>query len=62
VSCCGQRAASKGFIMFIGLAVLLLIIWVVCFLVLHITAFAIHILIILAVIAFIAHFFRGRAA
>ena len=48
--------------MFIGLAVLLLIVWVVCFLVLHISAFAIHLLIIFAVISFIFHFIRGRTA
>lgn len=46
--------------MFIGLAVILLIIWLICFLGLHITAFAIHLLIIFAVISFIFHFIRGR--
>ena len=48
--------------MFIGLAVLLLIVWIVCFLVLHITVFAIHLLIIFAVISFIFHFIRRRSA
>ena len=48
--------------MFIGLAVTLLVIWVVCFAVFHITAFAIHLLIIFAIISFIFHFIRGRTA
>ena len=46
--------------MFLILALALLVIWIVCFLALHITAFAIHILIILAIISFIFHFLRGR--
>ncbi len=48
--------------MFIGLGVTLLIIWVLCFLVFHISAFAIHLLILFAVISFIFHFIRGRTA
>lgn len=48
--------------MFIGLAVILLVIWILCFFVFHITAFAIHLLIIFAVISFIFHFIRGRTA
>lgn len=45
--------------MLLLLAIVLLVIWLICFLALHITAFAIHILIILAVISFIFHFLRG---
>jgi hypothetical protein len=47
--------------MLIGLAIVLFVIWVLCLLVFKITAAAIHLLIIIAVIAFIVHFVRGRA-
>ncbi len=44
------------------LALILVVLWLLGFLVVHITSAAIHILLILAVIALIAHFFRGRGA
>jgi hypothetical protein len=47
--------------MFIGLALVLFIIWVLCLLVFKITAGAIHLLVVIAIIAFIVHFVRGRA-
>lgn len=46
--------------MFIALAVLLLLAWIFGFVVFHVTAFFIHILLILAIIAFVAHFLRPR--
>ena len=46
--------------MWIGIAILLAICWVVAFFVLHLTSFLIYILIIVAVIALIYHFIRGR--
>ncbi len=48
--------------MYLGLGVLLLLLWLGGFLVFHITAFAIHILLILAVISVIFHFIRGTAS
>ena len=48
--------------MFLAVAILLAILWVVLFFAVHITSFAIHILIILAVISLIAHLFTGRKA
>lgn len=48
--------------MFIGLAILLAILWVIFFFAVHVTSFFIHILIILAVISLIVHFFTGRRA
>ncbi len=48
--------------MLLLLAVLLLIGWVMGFAVFHVTAFAIHILIIAAVIAFVLHFVRGAGS
>lgn len=45
--------------MLLGLAVLLVIAWILGFIVFHVTAFAIHILLIIAFIALILHFVRG---
>jgi hypothetical protein len=48
--------------MFLAVAIILAIIWVVLFFALHLTSFFIHIIIILAVISLIAHLFTGRKA
>jgi len=48
--------------MLIGLAVTLFIIWIISFVVLHVTGFLIHLLLIFAVIVIIVHFFRGKRA
>ena len=48
--------------MFLGLALVFFVIWVLCLLVFKVTAAAIHVLVIIAVIAFIVHFVRGRSA
>jgi len=48
--------------MFLGLAILLVLLWLGGFFVLHITSFFIHVLIILAVISLIAHLFTGKSA
>lgn len=45
--------------MLLILAVVLFLAWIFGFLVFHVTAFVIHILLILAVIAIIFHFIRG---
>jgi hypothetical protein len=46
--------------MLLAVAIILAILWLVLFFALHITSFAIHIIIILAVISLIAHLFTGR--
>jgi hypothetical protein len=46
--------------MFLGLALLLVLLWLGGFFVMHISSFFIHILLILAVISLIAHLFRGN--
>ena len=46
--------------MFIVLAVLLAIAWVLGFTVMKVSAFAIHVLLALAVVSVILHFIRGR--
>lgn len=48
--------------MFLGLGVLFLLLWLGGFLVFHVSAFAIHILLVLAVISVIFHFMRGSAS
>jgi hypothetical protein len=48
--------------MFLGLGLILLLLWLGGFFVFHISAFFIHILLILAVISVIFHFMRGGAA
>jgi hypothetical protein len=44
--------------MWLALAIILLLLWVGGFLVFHIAAFAIHILIIVAIVAFAIHIIR----
>jgi hypothetical protein len=46
--------------MFLILAVVLVLLWVGSFTVLHVTAFAIHLLLIFAVISIVMHFISGR--
>lgn len=48
--------------MLLALFAVLLVIWLLGFTAFHIAGGAIHLLLILAVIALIAHFFRGRSA
>jgi hypothetical protein len=40
----------------------LLVAWLLGFLAFHVTVGSIHLLLLLALISFIAHFFRGRSA
>ncbi len=46
--------------MFVALALILVLAWILGFTVLHVSSAAIHLLIILAIISVVAHFFRGR--
>jgi hypothetical protein len=43
----------------LGLGIILLVVWALCFLAFHVTAGVIHLLIILGIIAIIVHFVRG---
>jgi Family of unknown function (DUF5670) len=47
---------------FLGLGLLLLLLWLGGFFVFHVSAFFIHILLILAVVSVIFHFLRGSAS
>ena len=48
--------------MLLGLFVFFCILWVVGFVIFHVAAAFIHILLIIAVVVLIAHFFKGRQA
>jgi hypothetical protein len=48
--------------MWLWLAIILVLLWVGGFLVFHIAAFALHILLIVAVVAIVIHLFSGRKA
>jgi hypothetical protein len=48
--------------MFIGLFLILLILWIVGFTTMHVASFAIHLLLIGAVISLIVHFVRPRGS
>ncbi len=45
--------------MLLGLAAVLLLAWIITFLIVHITAAAIHLLLILAAVALVIHLVRG---
>ena len=47
--------------MFLGLAILLVLLWLGGFFVLHVSSFLIHILLIFAVISLVAHLFTGKS-
>lgn len=48
--------------MLVILAIVLAVLWIGGFTVMHVTGFAIHLLIIFAVISLVAHFLMGRRA
>jgi len=61
----GTSASKIGWtreeIMLAAIAAVLVVLWLLGFLAFHVSSGLIHILLILAVISLIAHFFRGRA-
>jgi hypothetical protein len=46
--------------MFLVIALLLFLAWITGFIVFHVSAFLIHILLIVAIISIVFHFLRGR--
>ena len=48
--------------MWIGIAVVLIIIWLVSFVALHVSSGLIHLLLLVALISFVIHFVRGPSA
>lgn len=55
------KEESGGNYMLLTLAIILLILWLAGVVAFHVTAWFIHVLIVIAVIMFILHFVRGRA-
>lgn len=48
--------------MFVTLAIILALAWLFGFVVFHVASWAIHLLLIFALISFVMHFFRGRGS
>ena len=48
--------------MWLALAVILILLWVGGFLLFHVAAFALHILLIVALVSLVVHLFSGRRA
>ena len=48
--------------MLLTIAVIVLVLWALGFLAFHVTAWFIHLLLVIAIIVFIVHFIRGRPA
>ncbi len=48
--------------MWIGIAVVLLVIWLVSFVALHVSGALIHLLLLVALISLVLHFVRGRSS
>jgi hypothetical protein len=46
--------------MFVVLAIILALAWILGFTVLHVSSVAIHLLLLLAIVSVVAHLFRGR--
>jgi hypothetical protein len=57
----GPKPPQESHDRFLGLAVVLLVLWLLGFLAFHVAGGLIHLLIILAVISFVVHFMRGRS-
>jgi hypothetical protein len=55
-------ARKAGKRMFLAVAIILAVIWIILFFALHLTSLFIHILLVLAVISLVAHLFTGRKA
>ena len=53
---------AMGFCMFLVLFFVLLVIWLLCWAAFHVAGGLIHLLLLLAIVAIIVHFFRGRRA
>jgi uncharacterized membrane protein len=56
-----SKFSSEGNIMLAIIAGVLLVLWLLGFTAFHVTSGFIHILLVLAVISILFHFFRGRA-
>ena len=53
---------TKGGVMLAAIAAVLLVLWLLGFIAFHVTFGAIHLLLVIAVVLFVAHFLTGRSA
>ena len=61
----GTEAAIRitgGISMLLTIAIILLVLWLAGLVAFHVTAWFIHLLIVVAIIMFVLHFVRGRSA
>ena len=58
----GSTELTKEISMFIMLFAVLLVLWLLGFFAFHVAGGLIHLLLIIAVISLVMHFFRGRSA
>jgi multisubunit Na+/H+ antiporter MnhG subunit len=58
---CGT-ISNKGGVMLAAIAAVLLVLWLLGFIAFHVTFGAIHLLLVIAVVLFVAHFLSGRKA
>jgi hypothetical protein len=56
------KESTKEICMFMTLFVVLLVLWLLGFFAFHVAGGLIHLLLIIAVISLVMHFFRGRSA
>ena len=59
---CGSPERTEEIKMFLALFVILLVMWLLGFFAFHVAGGLIHLLLIIAVISLVMHFFRGRSA
>jgi Family of unknown function (DUF5670) len=53
---------NQGAVMLAAIAAVLLVLWLLGFIAFHVTFGAIHLLLVIAVVLFVAHFLTGRSA
>ena len=53
---------NQGGVMLAAIAAVLLVLWLLGFIAFHVTFGAIHLLLVIAVVLFVAHFLTGRSA
>ena len=58
----GEPQYEKEALMLAAIAAVLLVLWLLGFLAFHVTFGAIHLLLVIAVVLFVAHFLTGRRA
>lgn len=58
----GRKESPEEEMMLAAIAAVLLVLWLLAFIAFHVTFGAIHLLLVIAVVLFVAHFLTGRSA